>query len=407
MLSFTERLDLRGGKPCWQDMDSGRLPSDPLPDRCDIAIVGAGIMGAMLAERLTAEGHHVAVVDRRPPSHGATAASTALVLWAADTPLTQLIDRVGPADAVAAWHQVHRAVLDLDRRIGDAADGVAWTHRPELYLAGGLLDASELEKECAAREAAGLPSHYLDPAAMADRFDLPARAALLSDDAFAVDPLALTAMMLKRARAAGASLTHPFDITHLTEDGDGVTLHDGSAALHADRVVLATGYEAARWYLPPSFSLGSSYAIATAPGTAPAWREKAMIWEASSPYLYARGTTDGRIIVGGEDEDLTDAARRDGLLATKRGILEARGASLLGLDELVADCAWSAHFGRSPDGLPALGKARNADRIWLAYGFGGNGISFASLAANLLALAMAGKDDPGLRLFDPYRFNGA
>ena len=158
MLDFTEWLDLRGGKPCWQDMDPGRLPSDLLPDCCDIAIVGAGIMGAMLAERLAVEGHHVAVVDRRPPSHGATAASTALVLWAADTPLVQLIDRVGSADAVAAWRQVHRAVLDLDRRIGDAAHDVAWTHRPELYLTGGLLDAAGLKKECAAREAAGLPS---------------------------------------------------------------------------------------------------------------------------------------------------------------------------------------------------------------------------------------------------------
>jgi len=42
-------------------------------------------------------------------------------------------------------------------------------------------------------------------------------------------------------------------------------------------------------------------AIATSPGCAPLWRENAMIWEAASPYLYARATADGRIIAGGED----------------------------------------------------------------------------------------------------------
>lgn len=405
MLALTEWLDLRGGKPCWNDMDPGRLPSDPLPARCDIAIVGAGIMGAMLAERLSRDGHRVAIIDRRPPSHGATAASTALVLWAADVPLTHLVDSIGARAAIAAWRRVHRAVLDLDHRVGSDAAAIAWKPRPELYLAGRTLDTEALRKEGATRAAADLPSFWLDDGDVADRFDLPPSAALVSGDAFVVDPLALTALMLDRARAAGATLTHPREISHLSEDRDGVTLHADGAAVRVASVILATGYEAARWYLPPAFSIGSSFAIATARGTAPAWREKAMIWEASDPYLYARGTRDGRIIVGGEDEDLTDPARRDALLATKRGTLEVKGAAMPGLERMVADCAWSAHFGRSPDGLPAIGRARNADRIWLAYGFGGNGISFAALAADLLASALADRDDADLPLFDPYRFD--
>jgi glycine/D-amino acid oxidase-like deaminating enzyme len=182
-----------------------------------------------------------------------------------------------------------------------------------------------------------------------------------------------------------------------------LSIADGET-LDAGQAVIATGYEAARQYLPPAFRLGSSFAIATAPGTGPLWRADALIWEAADPYLYARGTADGRIIVGGADEDFADPVRRDALLDEKRSILERRGAEMLGVAELRADCAWSATFGSSPDGLPAIGRVRGHDNLWLAAGFGGNGVTFASLGASLVTSALTGMPDPDETCFSPYRF---
>lgn len=400
---LTERLDLRGGHPCW-DEAAGTAISIPLPDKAEVAIVGAGIMGAMLAERLTRDGRQVALIDRRPAAQGSTAASTALVFWAADVPLIQLASRIGEKNAARAWQRVHQAVLSLADTIRDEKLDCRWSPRPELYLAANLLDADGLRAEAEARRAAGLPSDFLDPAALTERFDLPARAALISADAFSVDPVDLTLELFRVAQARGATLSCA-EVGSLEHHSDGITLDCGEQGrLRAATVILATGYEAARWYLPAAFKLGSSFAIATAPGVAPTWREKAMLWEAGDPYLYARGTVDGRIIIGGEDETVTDPVARDRLLETKRGILEAKGAALLGLSDLQADCAWSATFGSSPDGLPAIGRAANADNLWLAYGFGGNGITFASLAADLIAGNLAGRPQEGADLFAPYRF---
>jgi glycine/D-amino acid oxidase-like deaminating enzyme len=404
-LELTERLDLRGGHPCWEDPAADKLPSVALPERVDVAIVGAGIMGAMLAERLTRDGLEVALVDRRAPAQGSTAASTALILWAADVPLTQLSARIGADDAARMWRRVHRAVQTLDELVADQALDCRWRSRPELYLAGTLLDQAGLLEEADLRRAAGLRSTPLEAAALAERFGLPPRAALLSHDTFGVDPVALTLALLGAALRRGATLSAGHEVVGLDQRARSVILHcQNGSQVEADRVILATGYEAARWYLPPAFELHSSFAIATAPGTAPAWREKAMLWEASDPYLYARGTVDGRIVIGGEDEDLVDPSARDRLIAPKRAILEHKGAALLGLDRLQADCAWAATFGASPDGMPAIGKAANADNIWIAYGFGGNGISFASLAAELIAAEFAGTPDQDAALFDPYRF---
>jgi glycine/D-amino acid oxidase-like deaminating enzyme len=178
-------------------------------------------------------------------------------------------------------------------------------------------------------------------------------------------------------------------------------------AVKARHVILAPGYERPTWFLPAAFSVGSSYAIATPAGRAPLWRENALIWEASSPYLYTRATADGRIIAGGEDEDFSDARRRDALIEVKGGTIAGKLAAMVAADDVEVDCVWSAAFGASPDGLPAIGRARNHDNLWLASGFGGNGVTFAALAADLISAEFNGGADPDAECFDPYRFEAS
>ncbi len=404
-MELTERRDLRGGRSCWKPHEHDALPCDPLPQGpVDVAIIGAGVMGAMLAERLAKDGRRVALLDRRPPAHGSTAASTALVMWSADVPLTHLSEMIGADEAVRRWRRMHAAVRGLSDRIDALALDCGRRDRPELYLTGTLLDERALEAEGQARRAAGLPSTFLAARDVTARFGIAPRAALLSADCYELDPVRLTQALLSEARQQGATISFPHDVAALEQVSDGITVQsDDGSPLLAGEVILATGYERARWFLPPAFAVTSTYAIATSPGVAPLWRENAMIWEASDPYLYARATADGRIIVGGEDEHFAEARQRDALIGTKAGILQSKIASVIG-GELQLDCAWAAAFGTSPDGLPAIGRAANHEHLWLASGFGGNGITFAALAAELIAGELACRPDPDISCFDPYRF---
>lgn len=404
-MSLTEHLDLRGGRVCWLEDDPGALSSEPPEHQVDVAIVGAGIMGAMLAQSLTSAGRSVALLDRRPPARGATAASTALVMWAADTPLITLTQTHGASEAARRWRRVHAAVRDLDARVQDLDLACAWAPRPEVYLAGDLLDPQALRREAEARQAAGLPSDFLEPDAVAQRFGLPPRAAIVSRDAFVVDPVELTLSLLTQARNAGATLSFPVDVASIRESADGValTLADGRV-VQARQAIIAAGYEAPWAFLPNAFKLGSSFAIASAPGQQARWREDALIWEAADPYLYSRATADGRIVIGGADEEFVDPARRNALITEKAARLATGAGELLGGAPLDVDCAWAATFGRSPDGLPAIGRARGHNAIWIASGFGGNGITFASLAASLITAELTGAPDPDAECFSPYRF---
>ncbi|BBE34139.1 FAD-dependent oxidoreductase [Sphingosinicella microcystinivorans] len=405
-MELTEARDLRGGRTCWVPEGTPSIVSDPpSKTRVDIAIVGAGIMGAMLAERLSAAGRRVVVLDRRPPAHGSTAASTALVMWGADVPLTHLAERLGIDEAARRWKRVHAAARRLSDRIDALGIACGRIDRPELYLAGTLLDERALDGEGEARRKAGLPSEFLAADAVAARFGVAPRAALLSADSYEVDPVKLTEGLLALACRHGAEISFPYDAVAVEQQAEGLAIRTAEGPmLLAKEVILATGYERARWYLPAAYAVRSSYAIATPPATAPLWRENAMIWEASDPYIYARATSDGRIVAGGEDEDFDDADRRDTLIGAKAGILQAKTAAIIGTDPLPPDCAWAAAFGSSPDGLPAIGRAVNHDHLWLASGFGGNGVTFAALATELITAALDGTPDPDASCFDPYRF---
>jgi glycine/D-amino acid oxidase-like deaminating enzyme len=58
--------------------------------------------------------------------------------------------------------------------------------------------------------------------------------------------------------------------------------------------------------------------------------------------------------------------------------------------EANADYAWSGVFGETPDGLPLIGPLPGHHRLFAAYGYGGNGITFSFLAARIVARQMRG-----------------
>jgi choline dehydrogenase-like flavoprotein len=89
---MARRLDLRSGRPVWfayraRSAPAGKLTRDV---KTDVRIVGMGISAAMMAEALTRDGYSVICIDPRGPLKGSTPATTALVQFEIDQPLTKL-----------------------------------------------------------------------------------------------------------------------------------------------------------------------------------------------------------------------------------------------------------------------------------------------------------------------------
>jgi len=161
--------------------------------------------------------------------------------------------------------------------------------------------------------------------------------------------------------------------------------------IEARSVVLATGYVMPAIVQSTIHTVSSSWATATAPQPQNIWKGGTLIWEDSQNYLYARTTSAGRIIIGGEDSDeIIEPEARDGLIPEKARVLARRLAALWPPANLDIEFRWSGTFDNTSDGLPLIGPVPGAKGIYAAYGYGSNGITFSFLAAQLIGDLIAG-----------------
>ena len=110
-------------------------------------------------------------------------------------------------------------------------------------------------------------------------------------------------------------------------------------------------------------------------------------------------TPDRRIILGGYDEPFRDPRARDALLGRKVVALRRRFHQLFPRIPLEVATAWAGTFGRTADGLPFIGEHPCAPRTWFALGYGGNGITYSRIAAELIRSAFAGESDADADLY--------
>jgi glycine/D-amino acid oxidase-like deaminating enzyme len=361
---MTRKLDLRTGQPVWSTYRAPRVPTAELTRdaRCDVLVVGMGISGAMIAEALTADGHSVIAIDRRGPLKGSTPATTALVLFEIDQPMS--LSPSGKARGQRAWQRSMLSLVALRNRIQELDIRCDLAERPSLYLAGNVLDPAGLREEAKARGEVGILSQYLTSRELLVRFGISRKGALFSRGGLVLDPRKLTAGMLLAAARRGARFHAPVEATGFEETRDEVIVATlAGPTIRAKHVVLATGYELAKVAPAARHRIISTYAIATRPQQRVLGRDFPMIWEASDPYLYIRATEDGRVICGGEDEEFADEEKRDALLPAKSERLVSKLGKLLPMIDPSPEFAWAGSFGTTRDGLPFAGRLPRHPRI--------------------------------------------
>lgn len=399
---MTRTLDLRTGRPVWMAYRAAPVPFTALRRdiTTDVLVVGMGISGAMIAEALSAAGMRVVMIDRRGPLLGSTAASTALVQYEIDVPLSRLTASIGRSKAEQAWRRSRLAVSNLSARIRALGISCGMVTRDSLLIAGNDLKAAGLREEAEARRASGLYAEYVGGSELRRRFGIARAGAILSPGNLALDPRKLTAGLLLHAIANGARCYAPTRATDIVSGRDGVLIStEDGPVIAASQLVLATGYELTSLVPATAHKVISTWAIATRRQPRSLWPEEAMIWESSDPYLYLRTTGDGRIICGGEDEDFSDEAARDALIPAKTARLSAKLARLFPGADARAEFAWTGAFGTTRSGLPLIGSLPAEPRVHAVMGYGGNGITFSRIASEMLRSIFTGATDADADLF--------
>lgn len=396
------KLDLRTGRAVWFTYRAPTVHFDELTRdaKADVLIVGMGISSAMMAEALTAQGRSVICVDRRGPLKGSTPATTALVQFEIDQPLTTLSRMIGKAAARQAWRRSRLAVTNLRGRIDELGINCDLIGRQSLYLAGSTLGPSDLRAEAEARREAGIAAEYLTASELKSRFGIVRDGAILSHNNLALNPRQLTAGLFNKALQRKAKFYSPVEATtfHDTRDEVIVGTKNGPT-ITAKHVVLATGYELTDIVPNAAHQIISTWAIATRPQLRNLWPSAAFIWEASDPYLYMRSTSDGRVICGGEDEEFSDEETRDKLLAHKAMRISEKLSKLMPRIDSTPEFSWTGSFGTTTTGLPYIGAIPRHPRIFAVMGYGGNGITFSQIASEVVSASLENLDDTDAGLF--------
>jgi glycine/D-amino acid oxidase-like deaminating enzyme len=185
----------------------------------------------------------------------------------------------------------------------------------------------------------------------------------------------------------------------------GVRLRTAHGVVEARQVVIATGYATSQFRpLAGRFQMSHTYVVATPPLNLRARRElglaDVMLWDTCRRYHYARWTADHRLLLGGADRPIGGGRPPAARLATAIAAIREHFERVLpALADVALTHAWEGRFANTPDSLPYVGRHRRYPRHAFALGYGGNGMTFGSLAGRLLVEQWQGRRSPEQALF--------
>ena len=366
----------------------------------DIAVIGAGISGALVAYALTPD-HNVCIIDKREVGKGSTAASTSLLQYELDRPLHELAAVVGKHNAIRSYKLCEQAIFELKDISNNVAPGLEFNLQPSLQFATYKTHVERLQREHRFRKENNFDVHWLSQEQLAQQYHLDAPAAMRSNKAGSVDAYMLTHKILQHCSKHGLKVFEKTGVTNIEHHRDGMTLHTTTGyKVVAKKLIMACGYESLQYIRKSVAQLYTTYALASRPlEQRLLWQDRSLIWETSTPYMYARTTSDNRIIVGGLDDKFTDPELRESLLQRKANQLAQKFHRRFPHISIKPAICWGGVFASTTDSLPYIGTLPGRPHTYFALGFGGNGITFSQVAANILRDAIDGRHNQDKQLF--------
>jgi len=372
-----------------------RFPSLASDLEVDVAVVGGGITGITTAALLAQQGVRVAVLEARRIGMGATGYSTGNLYAPLGEPLHLLAAKWG-RDTTRQVVQSRLAAIDLIEK-NTREFGIACNFSRQPWVLYSDDDAPEhkamIEQEYQAARDAGLDARVTT--------DLPlpyeiTRALVVPRQA-QFHPLRYLRGLAAAVQSAQCRIFEETPV--LAVDDDSGVIHAGGFRVSARRVVMAT--HTPKGFDPLQTELGPYREYAVAAPLARKQLEGGIFWSTGTEKTSTRLLeVDGAafvILVGdkhktGQQEDPQACYRK------LEQTLQAR------FDAGPVAFRWSAQQYRAADGLPYIGPAIGAARTLVATGFGGDGLTFGTLAALLIADAVAGLENPWAGLYSPRRF---
>jgi glycine/D-amino acid oxidase-like deaminating enzyme len=371
----------------------------------DVAVVGGGVTGACVAWQFAQAGIAVALLEAEHVALGSTAASTALLMQEPDKDFGELAKRFGARKTRRIWELSRAATRDLVRALKRLAIPCELVTCDSVYYTLDLDRVAALRAEYRRRRRAGIRARWLAPAALRRLTGIRGAAGIRTPENAQVDPYKACIGLVRAAVDRGALVFEASRVRRIDRDGNGLVIRTNGGRVRAREVVIATGYATKEFRpLAGRFRMMRTYVVATERVSRRAARSiglrNVMLWDTARPYHYARWTQDRRLLIGGADRPHgPGGSRRRALGIGEEALREYFERLYPALETIDSAYAWEGLFATTSDGLPYIGRHGRYPKHLFALGYGGNGMTFGFLAAQLLLEQYRGQKSSDGELF--------
>ncbi len=362
----------------------------------DVAIIGAGIVGAACADEAAAAGLRVAVIERGPIGGGATAAGMGHI--------------VCMDDSEAQFALTHYSRTLWTQLAPQLPADVEYTACGTLWVAADDEEMAEVLRKAAYYSARDVQTTVLDAGQLAQaepnlRTGLPG-ALLVHDDAVIYPPCAAR-FLLERAQARGATLC----IGEVAAIDAGATLVASVALTNGRTIAAATVVNATGAWAPeltPGLQVrrrkGHLVITDRYPGFVRhqlvelGYLKSAHRVSADSVAFNIQPRTTGQVLIGSSRQFGDEGTGVNEAILNR--MLARASEYMPGLAGLSALRIWTGFRAATPDKLALIGPCPGRERLYLATGHEGLGITTSLGTAKLLVDQLTGRK-PAIP-FEPY-----
>lgn len=381
-----------------------------VPFGCDVAVVGAGIVGLSAAWRLAEEGVRVVVLDRVGVAGGASALNAGMV----DAP------GWGRRPSLDALLKMGSVAL-FTRLVEERGHDIEWQVSGSLSAIFTDAEYAFAEERVRTARRDGFDVELLDAATARTLEPVLADSVLgcvFTPASAHADPVLATHAIAAEAVRAGATILGGAAIDRVDGQPGRWRLPTGSGVIEAEVVVIAGGAWSgamARWFgidlgvvavrgqmwatapLPPGrlahtiSAVESSLAFSRAVGL-PLTHDGD--GNRVTRHLYGRQRANGEVVFGG-DRVVTDPDRPASVDAGGIEVNWAQAAEVLPfLRDVPIARTWAGLMPFAADGLPLIGPLPGVDAVHVVGGLGSTGFNRGPMAGWLLADLVLGRDVP-------------
>ncbi|MGH9503513.1 MAG: NAD(P)/FAD-dependent oxidoreductase [Terriglobales bacterium] len=349
----------------------------------DVAVIGAGIVGAACADDCARQGLRVIVVDRGLIAGGATATGMGHIVVMNDSEAQFALTRYSQQ----LWQQL-RPELPADAEYEQC--GTIWVAADDDEMA-------EVRRKHNDYGQRGVPTEILDPEALEGlepNLRKGLAGGLLVPGDGVVHPPSVARFLIERAQAAGAKLELGATVTHI---GKGqVRLADGTE-FSAASIINAAGVWASALNLGISVKKRKGHLTITDryPGLVRhqlvemGYVKSAHSASADSVAFNVQPRRGGQIIIGSSRQYGAEHSEVDSDLLDR--MLQRAYQYMPKLAGLSTVRVWTGFRPASPDNLPLIGPWPDDPTLFLAAGHEGLGITASLATGRLLADQIAGR----------------